>query len=161
MMVEIDDFDSWYRSQHKRVLAATIMLCRGDYARAEDAVNDAFVKALARWSTVREMDSPGGWVTRVALNNAKRSLRIRSRRIRQLHADAGETIEDQHVDAELWRAVSELPSRQRHALILRYVDDYSQEQVARELDIAPGTAAATLSQARKSLRSTIKQGEIE
>ena len=159
MTVGIDDFDSWYRIEHKRVLATTIMLCGSDYARAEDAVNAAFVKALTRWSTVREMDAPGGWVTRVALNNAKRSLRIRNRRIRQLHSQTEGFVEDRYRDAELWRAVNQLPSRQRHALILRYVDDYSQEQIAKEFDIAPGTAAATLSQARKSLRSRIEQGE--
>lgn len=159
-MTDASGFDAWYQSEHKNVLAAVTMLCGQDYARAEDATNDAFVKALERWSSVREMEAPGGWVTRVALNKAKRSLRLRGRRIRQQHI-ASVAVEDRHVDAELWRAVSELPARQRHALILRYIDDYSQKQIAAELDIAPGTAAATLSQARNKLRAEIEIGEIE
>ena len=157
-MTDTGDFDSWYRSEHKNVLAVVTMLCGQDHARAEDATNDAFVKALERWPSVREMESPGGWVTRVAVNKAKRSLRLRGRRIRQLDANKV-AVEDRHLDGELWRAVKELPARQRHALILRYIDDYSQKQIAAELDIAPGTAAATLSQARTNLRAEI--GEIE
>lgn len=155
MMANNDDFDAWYRSEYKRVLAAAVMLCGHDRARAEDAVNDAFVKALDRWASVRDMESPGGWVTRVALNNAKRSFRVRGRRIRQHHAD--QAVVQTHVDAELWQAVSRLPNRQRQALVLRYVDDYSQQEVARELGISPGTAAATLNHARKNLRSAIDE----
>lgn len=151
VMTNTDDFDLWYREQYKPVLAAVMMLCGSDHARAEDAVNDAFVKALERWLQVREMESPGGWVTRVALNNAKRSLRLRGRRIRRLHADE-EAVEDRTINSDLWRAVHKLPQRQRQAVILRYVEDLSQEQVARELGIAPGTAAAALNQARKNLR---------
>jgi len=117
------------------------------------------VKALERWPSVREMEAPGGWVTKVAVNKAKRSLRLRGRRVRLLHAD--DKIEDQHIDNELWRAVRALPPRQRHALILRYIDDYSQKQIADELDIAPGTAAATLNHARNNLRAEIEIGEIK
>jgi len=157
-MTEAPDFDAWYKSEYKNVLAAVTLLCGNDFARAEDAANDAFVKALEQWPSVREMDSPGGWVTRVAVNKAKRSLRIRGRRVRRLHAR--DKIEDTHVDTDLWRAVSALPARQRHALILRYIDDYSQKQVAEELDIAPGTAAATLNHARNNLRAEIEIGEI-
>ena len=70
-MTDAADFDSWYQSEHKCVLAAMTMLCGQDFARAEDATNDAFVKALEQWPRVREMESPGGWVTSVALNKAK------------------------------------------------------------------------------------------
>ena len=157
-MTETDDFDSWYRSEHKNVLAVVTLLCGHDFARAEDATNDAFLKALERWPSVRTMESPGGWVTRVALNKAKRSLRLRGRRVRQLHTDKV-AAEDRHLDGELWRAVSELPARQRHALVLRYIDDYSQKQIAAELDIAPGTAAATLNQARTRLRAEIGEAQ--
>ena len=158
-MTETVDFDSWYRREHKKVLAVVTMLCAPDHARAEDATNDAFVKALERWPSVGKMDAPGAWVTRVALNKAKRSLRLRGRRIRLLHTE--DVVEDKHIDGELWRAVSELPERQRHALLLRYIDDYSQKQIAAELEIAPGTAAATLSQARKNLRAEIEIGGSE
>ena len=100
-MTDIGDFDSWYRSEHKNVLAVVTMLCGQDFARAEDATNDAFVKALERWPSVREMESPGGWVTRVAVNKARRSFRLRSRRIRQQNAN-GIAVEDRHLDSELW-----------------------------------------------------------
>ena len=153
-MTETVDFVSWYRSEHKKVLAIVTLLCGRDHARAEDATNDAFVKAFERWSTVRQMDAPGAWVTRVALNKAKRSLRLRGRRIRMLHPE--DLVEDKYLDGDLWSAVNQLPERQRHALLLRYIDDYSQKQIAAELDIAPGTAAATLNQARNNLRTEIE-----
>lgn len=159
MSAQPKDFDSWYQQEHKRVLAAVIMVTGDDRARAEDAVNDAFVKAFERWESVGQMASPGGWVTRVAMNNAKRSLRLRARRIRKLHAESLMGVEDSHSNIDLWHAVNALPARQRQALVLRYIDDYTQERVANELGIAPGTAAAALNQARRNLRSAIAPGD--
>ncbi len=69
------DYDDWYRTEYPRVLAAVTVVCGSRSARVEDATTDAFVKALERWEHVSHMDSPTGWVTRVAINKARRSFR--------------------------------------------------------------------------------------
>lgn len=157
MATTILDFDDWYRSEYSRVLAAVLVVCGADRSRAEDATADAFVKALERWSTVGHMDSPTGWVIRVATNNAHRRL-SRWRRGRELEETGVEFAEASGADVDVWRALAKLGPRQRAALVLRYADDLTQADVAKSLGVAPGTAAATLHQARKSMK-TILTGE--
>ena len=152
-MPHIEDFDDWFAAEYPRVVGAVTIVCGGDLARAEDATADAFLRALERWDRVRDMDAPAGWVTRVAVNRAKRSFRWRPRSAgfvdSTLHSPAAEP---QPEDTEVWDAVRSLTLRQRTALVLRYVADQTQAEVARHLDVADGTAAATLHQARQRVR---------
>lgn len=153
-------FEDWYRDQHSSVLAAVAMFCVGDHARAEDAANDAFVEAYEKWATVAHMDSPTGWVVRVAINKAKRGYRRRKRRIELLNTQRLEASSiDQERDLDLLASLAKLPDRQRAALVLRYIEDLSQGDVAEQMDIAVGTASATLSQARGKLRSELLEEE--
>lgn len=67
-------FDTWYREEYPRVLAAlTVVIGNGDVAA--DATAEAFVRAYERWDRVSRMLSPGGWLYRVALNVARRRAR--------------------------------------------------------------------------------------
>ncbi len=66
-------FDDWFRAEHSRVLGAVLIVCAGDVAKAEDATNDAFVKAFEQWASVAAMASPRAWVTKVAINSALQS----------------------------------------------------------------------------------------
>ena len=155
------EFDRWYAETHSTVLVAVSLACLGDFEAAEDATNDAFVKALERWDSVSQMDSPIGWVTRVAINRARRNARRRTRRIELLSAQRLETaVLDRYHDVDLWSSLRKLTARQREAIVLRYVADLSQAGVAAELGVATGTASATLSQARELLRTHLKPGDV-
>lgn len=155
MLVEPQNptFENWYESQYRSVLAAVALFCTGDHPRAEDAANDACVKAYENWDRVSQMDSPTAWVTRVGLNNAKRSYRRRARRIELLNRERlSVACTDTQQDVDLFEALGQLTKRQRAALILRYVEDLPQAMVADRMDVALGTATATLTQARSRLR---------
>ena len=159
-MNDVVSFDDWYRSEHRRVLAAVSAVCVGDHARAEDATNEAFLKALERWDTVRVMDNPRAWVATVAVNNVKQSFFRRKRRLELLNTQRlTESTIDVVRDLDLWNAFTQLTFRQRKAIVLRYLEDLPQQAVADELGIAVGTAAATLNQARSKLRAEIQQGD--
>lgn len=56
-------------------------------------------------------------------------------------------------DVELWAAVARLSERQQRCVVLRYVHDLPEGEIAELLGIARGTVAATLHAARKSLRA--------
>lgn len=133
-----------------------IVVCAGDVGRAEEATNDAFVKAYERWARVRHMDAPTSWVTKVAINGAKRSFSLRRRHMPLSNEDVAVHDADLEIDPHLWAAVDRLPLRQREAIVLRYIDDFTQPQVAESLNIATGTAAATLNQARSNLRAELE-----
>lgn len=147
------DFDDWFSLNYRRVLGSVLIVCAGDLPRAEDATNDAFIDALEKWSKVSVMDSPRAWVTKVAINKAKRSWLRRKRYVDPINADSvlvHSVDADVHVD--LWAAVNRLSVKQRSAIVLRYIDDLGQGQIANELGVAPGTVSATLTQARAKLR---------
>ena len=151
-------FEDWYRANHGAVLAALVLFCAGDHSRSEDATNEAFIAAFEEWPKVSQMESPVGWVVQVGINSVKRRSRRRKRRIELLNSQriVGAT-EDQPRDVDVMSALAELSEKQRKALVLRYVADLTQAEVAAEMDVAVGTASATLSQARSRLRANLDE----
>jgi RNA polymerase sigma-70 factor (ECF subfamily) len=154
-----DDFTSWYERTYPRVMAA-IRTQVHDLESARDATDEAFVRALERWSRVSQMDAPELWTYRVAVNTARRAGR-REGRERGLWRRATQGQRDQVIapdpDPLLWDAVGSLPERQREAIVLRYLLDLPQDQVADAMGIAPGTAAATLNHARRALAELVSE----
>ena len=151
----MEDFESWYRAERPRVMATCAALC-GDVDAASEATDEAFVRALERWSSVVAMASPGGWVQVVALNHLRRGLRRRGEERRLLKGspvDAGLAIPDW----ELWSVVAGLPRRQRSVVVLRYVHDLSEATIAGVLGVSRGTVASTLAAAQASLRRQLSE----
>jgi RNA polymerase sigma factor (sigma-70 family) len=101
------------------------------------------------------MDNPTGWAFIVGRDVLRKRWRARNRRY-----DHGETTPASGdgglggVDDRLGvlEALQRVPPRQRQALVLRYLLDMSQEQVAQVMRIAPGSAAAILHAGRRNLR---------
>jgi RNA polymerase sigma-70 factor, ECF subfamily len=68
-MPEDDAFARFYAASYPR-LVGQVFAVSGDLADAEDAVQEAFVRAAARWGQVCRYDQPEAWVRRVAINLA-------------------------------------------------------------------------------------------
>lgn len=157
-MADLPDFGMWYREQHPQVLAAlTVAATNADIAA--EATDEAFVRAYERWERVRRMDSPGGWLYRVAFNDMRRRHRRRALEGRLLAR--GRTAHDAiaappaALDPQVWTAVRTLPHRQRTAIALRYVLDLTEAEVARVMGVSRGAASASLTAARKRLESLL------
>jgi hypothetical protein len=73
----VEGFEAWYLGMHPRVISFVLVAC-GDADVAADSADEAFTRALDRWGQVGAMESPGGWVCRVALNVMRRRMRRRS-----------------------------------------------------------------------------------
>ena len=147
----VGDFDVWYRTERRRVYASVFVLC-GDADTARDATDEAFVRALERWSRVREMVSPGAWVQTVAINQMRRVKRRRALELVRLRRRTTASVEHLVVsDDSVWEAVRRLPHRQRVAVALRYVADLPEAEIAQALGISRGTVASTLAAARARL----------
>jgi RNA polymerase sigma-70 factor (ECF subfamily) len=78
----MDDVERAFREAHGQAVA-TVTRIFGDLTLAEDAVQDAFVAAVARWPNDGVPDNPAGWIVTTARNRAVDVVR-RSRRGRQL-----------------------------------------------------------------------------
>lgn len=148
-------FDEFYRDHRAKLVATLNAATRCGADAATDAVDEAFVRALANWRRVERMDAPAGYVFTVARNQLRRT---KSRQATERHlldqraARSSTAVHDPAQPAwELWDAVAALPDRERLAVALRYLGDLTERQVAEVMRIAPGTVAATLSSARKRL----------
>ena len=100
------------------------------------------------------MANPTGWTYTVALNLLRRRRRLsllqsifQSRSI----PAAGWQLESAGLRVDVVRAVQRLPERARTAVVLRYIADMTEAEVAEVMDVAPGTVSATLSIARRRL----------
>src|SRR5690242_16432051 len=141
-----------YRREYPQLVRLAYALC-GRRDVAEEIVQDAMVKVLARWSKVREYERPGAFVRRIVLHDTASALRRRSAELRamtRLGARRPDTASiDPDVD-EFWRLVRTLPKRQAQVVALFYGDDQPTAEIALLLGIAEGTVRATLAQAREA-----------
>jgi RNA polymerase sigma-70 factor (ECF subfamily) len=157
-VAEGGDFADFYRRERPKVLAALAVLSREPDAAGE-ATDEAFARAYAGWSRVSRMASPGGWTYRVALNALRTALRRRAAD-GAVHAALAETrrvVPER--DVELWEVVGSLPDRQRTAIVLRYVGDLSERDIALAMGVRRGTVASTLTQARARLAELLDDRE--
>lgn len=130
-------------------------LC-GNAAVAEDAVQEAFARALERWSRVRNHPDVRGWIMKTALNEIRRV----SRRRRVVGSrDAVEADPDSSLD--VWRAVRRLPRRQQEAVILHYALDFPVDEVARLMGCRNGTVKAHLARARETLAGRLEYRDAD
>jgi len=70
-LVFVETFEAWYSREHERMIA-TLALSTGDIELAVEGVDEACSRALERWKRISAMESPTGWVYRVAINHARR-----------------------------------------------------------------------------------------
>jgi len=146
------DFAEWYGAEYPRVVAVLGRLGASVEAR-QDLAAEAFARALERWDRVGVLGSPTGWVFQVAMN----LLRRQARRARLETAVLLRTkaIAVSQPAEDVWDAVRALPERQSRAIVLHYLLDLPYSEVGRLMGVAQGTVAATLSDARRRLASTL------
>lgn len=156
------DFDTWYRQEYAR-LVNTISFVVGDRAVAIDAASEACTRALAKWDRVQAMDQPGGWIYKVALNDARRRLKRVAKERSALNEQALSvptiTLPVEH-DHELWEAVNRLPDRMRETFVLRYVADLTEPAIARTLGIGRGSVATMLRRGHRRLANELQRSTV-
>jgi RNA polymerase sigma-70 factor, ECF subfamily len=154
-----DDFDEFYAA-HFYPLTVQLYAYFGDRHEAQDVVQEAFCRALARWTQISRYDDPVAWVRRVAWNLAT----SRWRRVRTAVAFVGKQREEYAAEPSpdrvaLAAALATLPAQQRRAVILHYIADMSIEDVARKERVAAGTVKSWLHRARTALATQLANTE--
>ncbi len=128
--------------------------------RAEDAVQQAFVRAFDALPRDDAELNLRPWLYRIVHNTALNALRDRTLQ----HGDLPEDIDgveqpDQALERrqglrDVLGAVAALPSRQRDAIVLRELEGRSYAEIATELGVSGGAVRQLLNRARNRLRST-------
>jgi len=156
----------YVRGQWPSLVRYATLLC-GDAVEAEELVQSALVGVALRWPFLRDKDDPGAYVKRAIVHtNINRWRRVRSRETPTAVlpdlgvADGTSAYADQ--DA-VRRALATLPPRQRAVLVLRYLDDMTEQEAANVLGCSVGTIKSQTSKGLTKLRETFdssRTGEV-
>ncbi len=139
-----------------------------DASEAEDATQEALLRAWRAWPRFREDDRFSAWFDRILVNVCKNRLRKRSQvRWLPLQAEmAGEPASaDPFVAAlakdELGRLVGRLSSDQQIVIALRFWGDQSLQEIADRLGVPVGTVKSRLHNAVAVLRKQLEEQSKE
>jgi RNA polymerase sigma-70 factor (ECF subfamily) len=156
------DFDDFYAA-HYADLTVQVYAYFGDRQEAQDVVQEAFCRALARWRQVSGYDDPAAWVRRVAWNLATSRWR-RIRVMRAFHSrQRGEpVVEGPEPDrVALIEALASLPTAHRRAMVLRYLADLPVAEIADREGVAEGTVRSWLHRGRAALAARLSPAHTE
>ena len=143
------------------VIHVVYRMC-GDPDLAEEAAQEAFIRAWQYLPTYKPALSFRSWVYRIALNAALDDLRRQRPQTDvedvELPAQQGnpeQIVEQQQRSAQVQRALQALPSESRAALVLREYEGLSYREIAEVLNIPLGTVMSRLNYARTQLRQAL------
>lgn len=155
-MSRYDGFDVFVAA-HSAALSRTAFFLTGDNEQAEDLLQEALTKTAARWPRVRD-DNPRAYVRQVMLNHVRsvwrRSRRMKEHPIDDLSNRASDTDTATQVSdaAALMAALRLLGARQRAVLYLRFYEDRTEAETARQLGCSIGTVKSQTHDALARLR---------
>jgi RNA polymerase sigma-70 factor (ECF subfamily) len=161
--------------QHGARMLATARRLLGNEADAQDALQDACLSAFKALAGFDGRSKLGTWLHRIVVNAALMKLRARPQRaqeeallepefvglgvFRHTQERWGELPEDQPLRDELCqevhRAIAMLPDPLREALLLRDIEQLSNGDLARRLDITVNAAKIRVHRARQALRALL------
>jgi RNA polymerase sigma-70 factor (ECF subfamily) len=155
-------FDALVRRHVESALAAALRILRNQ-ADAEDAVQDAFIRALDRIHLFDVTRPFGPWLHRMVVNTAINNMRARTvREVEPEALDAPAPRSDPHEHAEqeeirrlFAAAVDRLSERQRLAVVLYDVEGFSTQEIAERMQVSQETVRGHIHLARKALRAAL------
>ncbi|MFC7262950.1 MULTISPECIES: SigE family RNA polymerase sigma factor [Streptomyces] len=152
MPAQPEEFDVFYAATAKR-LVALVYAMTGDLGEAEDAVQEAYVRAWQRWDRLTREGDPLPWVRTVAMRLAISTWRRTRGRLRAhfRHGPQTDVPELSGDRVALVAALRDLTPDQRQAVVLHHLLDLPVEQVARETGASNGAVRTRLSRARRIL----------
>ena len=136
-----------------------LLLARVPREDAEDLVQEVFMQALRKVSTLREPAAFGGWLAMIARNRAHDFFR-RSRSETELPDEIPATKENTDSDAHaVLTAIRRLPEAYRETLILRLVEGMSGPEIAVRTGLTPGSVRVNLHRGMAQLREILGKGQ--
>jgi RNA polymerase sigma-70 factor (sigma-E family) len=145
-----------FDAQYGRLRGLAFVLL-GDDSAAEEIVMDVFLKAFSGWRQFRSVEQAPPYLRKMVVNGCRSAVRRKTIERQATHLlGSAPSGADLHPDRreesmDLWSAVADLPERQRTCVVLRYLEDLSEPQIAEVMDCSVGTVKSQLSRARQKL----------
>ncbi|MFF1767280.1 SigE family RNA polymerase sigma factor [Streptomyces sp. NPDC058249] len=156
-----EEFQSFVIGRWPRLMR-TAFLLTGEQHAAEDLVQSTLEQVYVAWRRVGAAYDPEAYVRRVMINAHARKHR---RKLKEFLApkddsglthelpDSGDRIAQADDRSALLKALSELPARQREAVVLRYWEDLSESQTAEAMGCSVGAVKSNAAKGIAKLRA--------
>ena len=148
-------------TDHAQFVFRTAYGVTGSHEDAEDVLQIVFLRLIRREQPPDFRLNPKAYLYRAAVNAALDALRSRRRRrvvavdeLLEIPGPAAEALDDEHHRA-LYAAIAELKPESAQILILRYVHNMSDAEIARMLGVSRGTIALRLFRSRARLKKLL------
>jgi RNA polymerase sigma-70 factor, ECF subfamily len=149
--------------RHQRVVYNLAYHILGDRSEAEDAAQEAFMKAYMALGTFRRESSFKSWLCQITNRLCIDKLRARKTQPKQVALDeVMEPAEPERAEAiitqeEIQQALAKLPAHLKSVLILRHIEDLSYEEISAALEIPIGTVKTHLHRGRSALKAELEK----
>ena len=147
-MSDEHDFDEIWRETGPALWRAILAFSGGRRDVADDAVAEAFARAIERGATIRD---PGPYLYRIAFRIAAADLRQRGPELQD------QAISDPEPLVDLLAAMRTLTPAQRAAVYLHYRADLPVREVARVLDTTTAAVRVNLMRGRRRLARILEE----
>lgn len=167
-----EEFDEIVRLNQRRIYRLLLGIVR-DGDLADTLTQECFLRAYKSRGRFRGEAKVATWLFRIAINLARDHMRSRrlafwkrfssgeELELTESVPDGSATPERQLLAQErlhkVWKALDELPARQREVFLLRFMEEMSVEEISGATDLRPGTVKAHLFRAVSAVRRRIKE----
>jgi RNA polymerase sigma-70 factor (sigma-E family) len=153
-----EGFAAYFASRSGAMRGTAFLLC-GDWHRAEDLVQTAFVKLYRAWHRVGAREKLDAYTRQILVRTFLDETRGGFRHREEPTADTADRAAPEAAGVEdrlvLVRALADLPARQRATLVLRFWEDLSVEDTAKALRCSEGTVKSQTSRGLDAMRDLV------
>ena len=161
LAVDAPSFEEFYEATFRRVFTA-LCLVTGDRHEAEEIAQDAFLRVFERWDRVGTLEDPTGYVFRVSMNlfrNRYRRASLAIRRTLSLAPPQRDDLAAVETHDAVVRLLQGLDPKQRAAVLLTAILEYSAEEAGRMLGIRPSSVRSLTTRARARMKHEVAPHE--
>ncbi|WP_406217515.1 SigE family RNA polymerase sigma factor [Streptomyces canus] len=151
-----EEIEAFMHAVSPRLFRAALLVC-GDWHLAEDLVQTTLGKVFVSWRRVRRADNPHAYVRTILMRTYLSHVRLH----RTYEKPVGELPEQPAVTQDpalrlaLTQALARLAPQDRAVVVLRYWEDRSVAQTAKELGMSAGNVRIRSMRALSSLRTSL------
>lgn len=148
-----------YRDHHRRVYCLALRLVSGDEVAAGEITQEVFVRAWRGLNGFRGEAAVTTWLHKIAVRAAHTYWRAEEQRRARFEIDLNRRAASSlpNTDDHLERAIALLPARERAAVVLHYIEGYTQAETGQIMGVAEGTIKSLVHRARTRLREQLEK----
>lgn len=124
-------------------------------ADAEDAMQEALLRAWDKRHTLRDQSLFATWLTRILINECKTLLRKRRRLMPVPELPALSTPPEDEAAAEVRQALFAMPEKYRVPLVLSLLEGYRMQEIAQVMKLPLGTVKTRIARGKKMLEKEV------